>query len=405
MKKLILLMFVVLGITNNLYSQVKKPIASDCRNATKLNFDKFISYGPTVAPEGFGLIQEVKGNNDKNCFLFEKEHNSSWYYFDIQHDGELVMDIIPTDTSNDYDFMLFKYTDTSFCSQIVKQKIKPVRSNISRSGKTGTGVTGLKSSGKANLVHSGPGETFSKSLEVKKGERYYLVLDNVYPKCSGHTIKLGYEKNIQISGIVLNEENKPIQAEVTLSDAHGHEMTTQSDLLGKYSISANIWGSFNYYIIFLNDNYFVDSKKINDDSLLKTSYKINNIKTILPKLKGGKKYVLNSINFYPGTADLLPESYSSVYSLCKLMKKNNKMVIRIEGHVNDPGRPSLGEAIELSEARAHTVYNILVLNGIAKYRMKTIGFGSMHMLFPDYNATSEQQEANRRVEINVISLD
>lgn len=407
MKKLILLLFIVLGIINSTQAQVKslKPIASDCKNAIRINFDQFTSYGPTVAPEGFGKLEEIKGSNDKSCFSFEKEHNTAWYCFDIKNDGDLVLDILPIDTLNDYDFMLFKYTDTSFFSMLVKQKVKPVRSNISRSGKTGVGVTGLKSSGKANFVHAGPGETFSKSLEVKKGERYYLVLDNVYPKGSGHTVKLGFEKNIQISGVVSNDEGKPVQADVILSDTHGHEAKTQSDSLGKYSINANLWGSFNYSINFLNDDYFVKSKIISDSSLIESNYKINDIKTVLPLLKGGKKYVLTGINFYGESSELLPESYASVYSLCKLMKKNKKMKIRIEGHVNHPGHPSLAYKIELSESRAHAVYNILLSNGISKDRMKTIGFGSQYMLFPDFNSTEEQQKENRRVEINVISLD
>ena len=32
----------------------KKPIASDCNKAIKINLDKKAVYGPTVAPSGFG---------------------------------------------------------------------------------------------------------------------------------------------------------------------------------------------------------------------------------------------------------------------------------------------------------------------------------------------------------------
>src|ERR1035437_7828746 len=99
MKKIIF-MLLVLGITSN--AQVKKtfmPIASDCKNAIKLNFgkSKYVSYGTTVAPIGYGQVQEIQGSNKNGCYVFEKEHNSAWYYFDVQQDGQLVLDIIPID--------------------------------------------------------------------------------------------------------------------------------------------------------------------------------------------------------------------------------------------------------------------------------------------------------------------
>lgn len=405
MKKIILFLLIVLGTISNTYSQIKKlmPITADCKNAIKLDFgkNKNVVYGPTISPIGFGQIQEIRGSEKKSCTSFEKEHNSSWYYFDAPSDGNLVLDIISIDTTNDYDFMIFKVKglDGSFCDLINRQ---PVRSNISRSGKGEVSITGLSSVGKANLVHSGPGETFSKPLEVKKGERYYLVLDNVYSGGLGHTIKLGYQKTIQIGGVVFNDEDKPIQVDVTISDSQGHQVTTQSDSLGKYLINANLWESFSYSISFFNSSYFVNNKTIINDSLIKNDYKLNNIKTILPKLKDGKKYTLGGINFYGDEARLLPESYPSVSALCKLMKRNKKIKIRIEGHINDPGNPSLDSHKEMSEARARVIYKMLLYGGIEKERMTTIGFGSKYMLFPRAHSL-EEQEANRRVEINVLS--
>ena len=158
-------------------------------------------------------------------------------------------------------------------------------------------------------------------------------------------------------------------------------------------------------LVFFSSDYFVNSEIIDDDSLAKNNYKINDIKTVLPTLKGGAKYVLAGINFYGGVPILLPISYSSVNSLCKLMKKNKKMIIRVEGHSEAAGAPSLEILKELSEQRARTVYKVLLANGIEKKRVSTIGFGSKYMLFPSRNATEEERSANRRVEINVISIE
>lgn len=48
-------------------------------------------------------------------FYFEEEHNTAWYLINAKLTGELVLDIIPTDTLNDVDFILFNNIDTSFC--------------------------------------------------------------------------------------------------------------------------------------------------------------------------------------------------------------------------------------------------------------------------------------------------
>ena len=79
-------------------------------NFIKIKFDKFASYGPTMAPNVFGNLQEIIKSNDS----FEKEHNSAWYYFDITNDGGLSIEIDPIQKGDDYDFMLFQYTDSFF---------------------------------------------------------------------------------------------------------------------------------------------------------------------------------------------------------------------------------------------------------------------------------------------------
>jgi outer membrane protein OmpA-like peptidoglycan-associated protein len=81
------------------------------------------------------------------------------------------------------------------------------------------------------------------------------------------------------------------------------------------------------------------------------------------------------------------------------------MIIRIEGHVHRPGKPvEDSENQNLSEYRAKRVYDYLIKKGIEKERMSTIGFSNKYMIYP--NAVSEKEaSANRRVEINVLSIN
>jgi outer membrane protein OmpA-like peptidoglycan-associated protein len=404
--KTLLNLLVIIGIISNAFSQEKKAakkapklwrIEADSRKAVKIPFFATGIYGPTVAPDGPGAVEEIKSSKKNDEYSFEREHNCAWYYFRALRDGDLVLEITPLKAGDDYDFMLFKFTDSTFFDRLAQHKLKPVRTNISRSGKEGDGRTGLSSQGKSEFIHAGPGEIFSKSLPVKKGEVYYLVLDNVYPEGGGHTVRLGYEKQAEISGTVLDEDNRPIKAEVILADDHGNKLAQmQSDsLTGKYNFSVSLWEKSPYTISFVQDCSFVETRQISTD------YKLNDIRTVMQKLKGGRKYSLGGINFYDNSEDLLPGSYQAVDNLCRLMKKNPKMVIRIEGHVNGPG---IGPVMQLlSEERAESVFDYLLNAGIDKERMSIVGFSNKFQLYP-HPKSSAEESANRRVEINVISI-
>lgn len=410
-----LLWFVVLFLyTLNGYSQVShsgktnialKPVFSDCDSAIKIPFGKKALYGPTVAPKGFGKKQEIKSENKNDLHFFEKEHNSAWYYFDIPFDGQLVLEIVPEKNDDDYDFLLFKWTDANFCDDIKKKKIIPVRTNLARTGRGNSGLTGLSRTANGEFIHSGIGSAYTSPVTVKKGERFYLVLDNVYPNGGGHTIKLAYEKEVHISGTVHDENQKPLKAEITVENSYGNEIgRTESDSTGHYKLTTWLWTSEHYTLITFNDSSFLDAREISQEKLEKEKYNLNDIKIILPKLKGGKKYELGAINFFGDQAIVLTESNSSMNALGKLMKKNKKMIVRIEGHVNNPTHESEESYCQdLSERRAKTVYDFLLSNGINKERISTIGFGDKHMLFPKAKS-DEEQKKNRRVEINVISV-
>lgn len=223
-----------------------------------------------------------------------------------------------------------------------------------------------------------------------------------------------------ISGIVKDNTDKGIKAEVSLNDRRGNEIqVVKTDNNGQYQLKALLNKKDFYTLIFYNDSTFIGSKKI---SATNEQFPCTNITTVLPKLKGGGKYTLDNFNFVGDTSQLLPASIPSLHALYKLMKKNKNLVIQIEGHVNYPsslpdpkrkpitsqfGYPShLKYHFEfsqwLSDERAKTVFEYLESKGIDTDRMSTVGFGASKMLYP--NAVSEfEQEKNRRVEINVIS--
>jgi outer membrane protein OmpA-like peptidoglycan-associated protein len=226
------------------------------------------------------------------------------------------------------------------------------------------------------------------------------------------------KKEIELKGQVLDDNNKPIFAEVTLTDANGNEIAaTITGKNGEYKLKATIDEEGTTFILYFNDQSFISSKL-----LTKADFQGKPLKAVLPKLKGGKKYTLENFNFVGDTSQLLPESLPTLQALYKLMKRNKGLVIEIEGHVNYP--KSWGDADRakpkgdkyfpakmtyaqfnqwLSEQRAKMVYDYLIKKGIPSARLKKVGYGSSQMIYPDAENEYEYTR-NRRVEIKVVSL-
>ena len=114
--------------------------------------------------------------------------------------------------------------------------------------------------------------------------------------------------------------------------------------------------------------------------------------------KLGEKLKLPGLNFYNNSGKVLPESEHVLDELLDIMKKNEKLVIEIQGHICC--RPY--DSDDISVIRAKAVYDFLVYNKISKKRLTYKGFGSSRPLYPLPEKTEEEQIANRRVEIEII---
>ncbi len=71
------------------------------------------------------------------------------------------------------------------------------------------------------MVKEGIGDVFVKSIRVSKGDIFYLVLDNVYDNGEGHSIKFYMEEPVIIKGMVTNENNQPVKAEIAFTNQKG----------------------------------------------------------------------------------------------------------------------------------------------------------------------------------------
>jgi outer membrane protein OmpA-like peptidoglycan-associated protein len=393
--------FILLLLSVQLFSQTKKldTVFCDCNQAKVIAVNSKTIYGKTIAPKGFGEIKEISPAKQKTNFAFEKEHNSSWYKLIINMPGELTMHIIPTKADDDYDFMLFKSATNNFCDSLQKHKISPIRACISRDREELNGKTGLNYKSKNELVKHGVGAAYCKSVSVKKGEIYYLVLDNVYEKGDGHTLEFEIAQPVLFKGTVTDDNYKAIKTDIALTNQKGDTIAlekTETD--GSYNFIAPLTKNQSYNLNFYNDSSFSFTKSV---SLADTA-QLKALKTVLPKLKKGNKYSIGSINFVGGSVQYLPRAVPSMNNLAKLLKKNPNLRIKIIGHSN--GRDMMDEKgiIAFTKGRANTIKNYLAIQGIDEKRIEIDGKGDHEMLFKLPKANAEEQEQNRRVEILVL---
>ncbi len=409
------------------------PKNSDCISAIEVSLDDTIK--TTASPKGHGQVLEFKNNDKKSLLYVEREHNTVWYQFEVDLNGSFIFELTPFSVNDDYDFMLFKYDGTvDFCQKLANKEIEPIRTNISRNNKGIQSKTGLSWDFKDKTIHSGVGADYSYSVEMKKGDRFYLLVDNVYKNGKGH--QLAFDNDVlleekveaeaeeitevvsvpktnkskmysyELQGVVIDDENeKPLRADVTLTNSITGEIVaqTQSDsITGEYKLvleeEAQKLAKSQYTLEISKDNYFFDSQDIKPYDLPELS-KVK-IRSRIPKIKKGKIYRVNNINFYGNQAKPLPMSYPVFKSLLRLMEKNTTLEISIEGHTNGCHQ-SWEYSKTLSVARAGTVRNYLIENGIDEKRIKHEGFSCDKMLYKE-PINEKQNMLNRRVEIRIL---
>ena len=390
-----------------MFSQVKKPdtVFCDCQSAIDIKLSSKAKYGKTIAPLSSGNFQEISPAKQKTKFAFEKEHHSAWYKLTILSNGLLTFDITPIKSDDDYDFMLFKDSSTLFCDSLLANKKTPIRACISRDKEELKGKTGLSFKAISPFVKNGIGSAYCNPIDVKKGEVYYLVLDNVYKKGEGHLIEFFISQNTDIIGTITDENKKPIKAEITLTNSKGDTvMTHESDTDGSYHFTAPIILSEQYVLNFYNDSCFTFSQIVLGADISKTK----TLKQILLKLRKGKKHSVGAINFVGDSPEYIPQAVPAINNLYRLLLKNPNLKIEIIGHTNGCSNSlSLFKAYGvnsqgLSELRATTIVKELVLKGIDPDRIKSSGKGCIEMIFKNPKSDYEGQQ-NRRVEIMVLN--
>lgn len=336
-----------------------------------INLQPDVVYGPTSAPSGAGRLLEIQADG-KHPNLFEREHNSVWYKFVVPYNGLLEFTVTPTDPKDDYDFMVYKYTDQYFSNNIIQNIVLPVTYNLCAiDTMSKNGEIGMKHDAELKQIAANGMGSFVSSLNVYKGEVYYIVLDCKNSKCSGHSIRAEVLLGESVNPLVMfydTETRKRMEVELTVLEvgANNRAIVSQTDFKGgrikfvptsQYTIYARKKGYFSIHKENFGKEVFMQ------DTILRFA---------MNKANKGTIFQINEIYFEDGLSKLLPESDTTLNEYVLMFTNHPQITFRIKGFIPTYGA-NPDEDMKVSLDRALSVKEFFVSHGISEERITIAG--------------------------------
>lgn len=206
------------------------------------------------------------------------------------------------------------------------------------------------------------------------------------------------EKVMFLTGEIKDENNQVVSdARLEIKNARTKETKTidVDSLTGKYVA-----------LVALNDDHIVTVKKeghafqstfISKSDTLQSG-KPQKLNVEVQKIKPGKNYTLNNINFATNSFQLTEQSVAVIDEFILFLKDNPGVKIAIHGHTDNVGDHLTNQ--KLSEDRARSVYEYLIFEDISATRLSYQGFGSSKPIADNSKETGRLK--NRRTEFKIL---
>lgn len=238
------------------------------------------------------------------------------------------------------------------------------------------------------------GDIMYQSKAVSKDPEVYRIKTSPLPP------SLLQSHVLALSGAIMekDDESKKLRANITITDtAHDRNPIIISSNEKDGSFCALLRKGAVYDVAVTATGYTFYSSRIDLRKL--ATYRELRQDIYLQPLKVGATMVLNNLYFSVNQFRLLQASRYELDRLVALMRQNPGLAIEISGHTDDEGQEEFN--IQLSGRRAYEVVKYLAKNGIARKRLRYMGYGSQIPV--GSNATVAGKAQNRRVEIKILS--
>ncbi len=160
----------------------------------------------------------------------------------------------------------------------------------------------------------------------------------------------------------------------------------------------------NYKVVVRKNEYFTKIVEVNTHGL-------GNVDTIrkditIVKLELNKTYTLQNVLYEFGKATLTENSKLVLNNLYQIMTENASFIIELSAHTDAIGSDKAN--MKLSQDRAESCVKYLIDKGIAKDRLKAVGYGESKPKVPNQTEDGKDDPAgraiNRRTEFQIIGL-
>ncbi|WP_300665690.1 hypothetical protein [Fluviicola sp.] len=237
-----------------------------------------ICSGSSLPGNSSGYGTQELTNSNKGCL--RSEHQSSWYYINVQTAGSLSFRINPN-SGSDYDFAVWGPFTASNASANCPPQNGPVRCSYAQ----GNGSTGMRA-GESDNSEDEDGNRWVNALNVNANQVYILLIDNYSSSGIGYTFDFNWSGNTTTAVIGCTPVVLPVE---------------MAGFSGNYSANTNVlnWSTETES----NNDYFeiewtttpsennswskIDAIDGSGDSQSRINYAINHY-----------TYVRNAINYY-----------------------------------------------------------------------------------------------------------
>lgn len=389
--------------------QIEKPTeialpqrSADCLFAVNLMLDS--AFGPTEPLNGFGFVNDIKRDaQTKN--VFEHEHNTVWYKINCPYDGKLVIDIKPKSELDDYDFLVYKYTDQYFCNRVEKNRIKPLRSVMSSPNASVKGATGLSLKGNLANIPKTSDIAYGRYIDVKTGESYIIVLDNLQDGGLGHTITAEIVTDYKPLYI---QPIDSLSKQRTTANIRVKDISTETEIMNLTNVGntkVKILPDKTYDIYVTKSGYFNYQRRIGYADLVSPKDSILSVQ--LSEIKIGGNIPLNGTlsfdNAEDGTVKVLSDSYKVLDGIVEILTCYPNINIEIVGRIATDGL-NLRLDNENSKKRADAIKDYLVEKGIPESNITTRGSSNKELLKQIDNQNKAKITFFPECEIKIKSL-
>lgn len=208
---------------------------------------------------------------------------------------------------------------------------------------------------------------------------------------------------ITISGKVYNEETKEpvINSMVTFTDILEafEPIYAFTDDMGAYKATLN--RNVEYFATAQKIGYFKAAVTLNTLNIDKSVDIVQDFNFNIKSIPKGD-IEIPGIEYDLGKSTLRPDSKKKLDELVEFLKLNDNLIIEISSHTDLRGSDMAN--LKLSEARAKSVSDYLIENGIPAVRLTAKGYGETQPIIPKAK-TEEEHQKNRRTAFRTLSED